>query len=466
VKLARLVLIPTLLAAGCATAPPVVNPDIGVEVPDHWTAIDHVDAATRRTIDRAWWRDLGDASLDSIIAEALDHNHDLRAAAARLGAAEAAARIARADRFPSAEAGTSATRTKRNFIGFPSFGASDGGTSTGASSGVVSTRSTQYGVSLDVSWELDLWGRIRAGHAAALADAQVAASELEAARLSIAAQTAKAWFAVLESREQLELGLALTDVAAAEALVRRRQEELERGRRQLEILLGRYPAGEVEAVGSLPDPAAPVPAGLPADLVARRPDVVAAERRLAASRARVSEAKAALYPRIALTGSGGTSSEQLKDLVDLDFSVWTLAANLAQPIFQGGRLLAGIDSAKSARDESLADYAQTLLEAYGEVESELDAQSLLQERERYLGEAAEQSTAAKALAEERYLGGVEDYVTVLSSQRSALEARSNHIAIRRARLDSRIDLYVALGGGFDAATVTGRATAARTPGGA
>jgi outer membrane protein TolC len=189
--------------------------------------------------------------------------------------------------------------------------------------------------------------------------------------------------------------------------------------------------------------------------VARRPDLAAAERRLAAAGARWRAARRNLYPRLSLSASGGTSSGELTDLVGGDFSVWSLVGNLLQPLFQGGRLRAGVDLAAALQDEQLAGFVQATLEAYAEVESALAAEERLTRAARHLRAAAEQSLAAQELALSRYRSGLQDFITVLESQRRALQARGERIATQRQALENRIDLYLALGGGFTAAAPEG-----------
>jgi NodT family efflux transporter outer membrane factor (OMF) lipoprotein len=249
-------------------------------------------------------------------------------------------------------------------------------------------------------------------------------------------------------RPSLDLRLSMANLAGAEALLKQRRQQLDAGIRQLEVLLGLYPGRELQIPKELPDTPAPIPAGLPADLVARRPDLTAAERRLAASDERYEAARRDLYPRISLTASTGTSSTGLKDLVDGDFSVWSLAFNILQPIFQGGRLRAAVDLAEAGADEALINYAGAALRAYSEVETALAAEEYLAERETDLARAAEQSRAAERLSEQRYGTGLESFITVLESQRRALQADGEWIAARRQRLENRVDLYLALGGGF------------------
>lgn len=450
-----------LLVAGCVSTPERSTPQT-VPLPETWTA-----GADRGEIDDHWWTSFEDPGLESLIGRALEYNRDLRATAARLEQAAARARIAGADLRPSLSAGLDASRRRQVFVGFPIPGDE-----------VPSTTSTSLGLSLSASWEVDLWGRLRAGARAALADFEAAHADYAAARLSLAALTAKAWFGVVEARQQLELAeasaesfrrsaeqvrsryesgvrppvdlrLALTRLAEAEALVELRRGRLDAETRGLEVLVGDYPAGAIRSERELPPPPGPLRAGLPADLVARRPDLIAAERRLAAADQRLLEARRSLYPRLSLTASGGTVSDDLRDLLDGDFRVWTLVGNLVAPLFQGGRLRANVDLSAAGRDLALATYAQSVLDAFAEVETALAAEQTLAARESALAEAARQSGAAEALALDRYRSGLDDYIAVLQAQASTLSARSQWLAVRRARLENRIDLHVALGGGFE-----------------
>ena len=401
---------------------------------------------------------------------ALEHNYDLKAAGARLAQAQAQARVAGAPLWPQLSATGTGSRRKQNFVGFPIPG----------QEGQVLT-STSFGVNLNASWEVDLWGRLRAGAQAALADAAAAAADFHAARLSLAAQTARAYFAAVEAGRQVELAratvanyrlsaeqiedryrrglrssldvrLGRSSLAAAEATLAQRRQQRDAVLRQLELLLGRYPSARIEVGDELPAIGGPVPAGLPADLVGRRPDLVAAERRLAAADRRLAQSQRALLPSISLTGSAGRSSSALSDLLNGDFSVWNLVGNIAQPLLQGGRLRAGVDQAAAAAEQALYNYAQSALRAYGEVEAALHAEGFLADQERALATAAEEAVAARALAEERYARGLAGLIALLESQRRAFDAESRLLAVRRQRLDTRIDLHLALGGGFTLAS--------------
>jgi NodT family efflux transporter outer membrane factor (OMF) lipoprotein len=440
-----------------------------VTLPEAWTAAETEGGS----VEEAWWPSFEDETLAAILEEALENNRDLSAAAARVEAAIAQARIVGADQYPDIGAGLQGARRKQNFIGLPIPGSGDD---------VLSTTTTTWGLSLDVSWEADIWGRIRAGTEAAIADAQAARSDYDAARLSLAGQTAKLWFSLVETRQQLDLArenlesfgsaadwvrgryeqglrpsvdlrLALSQVHAAEAIVQQRLEQAGRIERQLEVLLGRYAAGAMPEELELPALPGPVPAGLPAEILSRRPDLAAAERRVAAADRRLAQARRSLYPRLTLTGSAGTTTEALGDLLDGDFGVWSIAGGLLQPVFQGGRLRAGVSLAEARTREAVESFASTALNAFAEVETALATEAFLAEQERALADAALQSVAARDLTERRYASGLENVFGVLEAQRRAFDAESAYLTVRRLRLDNRVDLHLALGGSFETGEV-------------
>ncbi len=215
----------------------------------------------------------------------------------------------------------------------------------------------------------------------------------------------------------------------------------------MEVLLGRYPSGEIEAAAGLPE-LPPLPeTGVPAALLGRRPDLRAAEYRAVAASERLRAAHRALYPSFRLNGSAGASSGELRDLLDGDFSVWSLAAGLLQPLLAGGRLRAGRDLVEAGLGAAEANWLRTALLAFAEVESGLAAERMLTERTAALERAAAESRKAERLAEGRYRKGLVGYLQVLDSQRTALQAESRLLAARRRRLESRTDLILALGGG-------------------
>ncbi|GHC02516.1 efflux transporter outer membrane subunit [Cerasicoccus arenae] len=455
-----------LVFAGCASPPPSQVADMPANYPAGWTA-DAEASETERdksldTQSSGWISDFDSPELRPLINEAIAHNYDLQATAANLSIVGADATIAGADSYPQINGEFDAGRQRQNVGG-------------------SSSEFTSFVLGVGASWEIDVWGRLRDRQSAALADVQSALATLRGARLSLAARTANAWFRAIETHQQLELAtntydsfhtateairqryergvspaldlrLSLAQTAAAKAAMDARGRDLDVAIRELEVLLGRYPARELAIAPEQPQIVRAVPIGLPSELLERRPDLIVAERQLAASGKRVSEARKAMLPRISLTGSYGYSSDALGDLLGNSFSVWSLAGNALQPIFQGMRLSAAVDRARAVAQERLASYGQTALEAFREVETALAAERYLDQRVTNLNESATQSIAAENAAWERYQRGLTDIITVLDSQRRTFEASTALISARTGRLVNRVNLYLALGGDFDEAS--------------
>jgi NodT family efflux transporter outer membrane factor (OMF) lipoprotein len=428
-----------------------------MNLPSAWTT-----SSDENNSPTAWLDDFDAPELKALVLEAMAHNPGLEITAAHLAQSIAEARIAGADLMPSAGLGLSGARQQISTFG---------PTSTG---GVIFEN---YDLSLNLSWELDLWGRLRDQTAAAIARAESSQAQLNAARLSLAAQTAKSWLNVIEAQQQVALaertaqayrnnqaalesrfkrglteGFDLrrirTQAASAEADTATRQRALDQATRNLEIVLGRYPAGNLSPLTPLPELPAAIPAGLPAQLLQRRPDLIAAERQLAAAEREQDAAQKDLLPQISLTAAGGTASQLFENLLDGDFSVWSLASNLTQPIFQGGRIRATIDRSTAVREQAAAQYRDTALRAFYEVESTLAAEQFLRVEQSKLTLAAEEATATETLAWRRYRNGTGDFLSALDAQRTADTARSRLLSVANLLLQNRIDLYLALGGDF------------------
>lgn len=451
------------LLAGCVAFSPESRMG-DVAGPTSWAA----SKEARAGIDQRWIGKIGGSELRQMVDEALANNQDLKAAVARLDRAAVEAGIAGSGRLPSVGFGADANCSKQNFIGFP-FGGSN--------------ISQQFGVQLNASWELDVWGRVKAGQEAAIANAEARSYEYNAAQVSMAAQVAKTWLALGESNEQVALAseavvasqaladavrerferaidsdggsaaqVRLTEVEFAnrkEALAQRRQER-ERVLRQLEILMGRYPSGNLSERVVMPKFPGSTPAGLPSELLQRRPDVLAAERMFAASGRRVKERKLARFPSLRLTGSGGATSESIRDVLSSDLGVWAIGGGITQPIFEGGAIAGEIEIAKANERENLALLKKTVLAAFGEVEQALVAERFLAERESASKQAADLASEAAERAGDEFSAGTGDVLTLIDATRQKIDGISRYAALRRLRLENRIDLHLALGGDFKA----------------
>ncbi|MDR4501820.1 MAG: TolC family protein [Nitrospirales bacterium] len=450
-----LTLVITLLA-GCMTAPDRDGESIIGELPVRWTA----DSATAaHQIAEHWVDTFQLPKLKTLVQEALTTNHDLKAAAARVEIAQAAVRIAGAPRLPHINALTDVQRGRQGtFV-------------------VDEDRKERslLGALFSLSWELDIWGRIRAARDAASFEAQAVSTDLNGAALSLAARTAQSWFALLEAGQQeavarqsvsdrrmlvelvrgrftrglaqgLDLSLALTDLANAEAQLAETKNLVQVTSRHLEVLLGRYPAGELSPGEPLPPLPPTLPAGVPAELLERRPDIIAAMRRLQAQDQRLLNANLALLPNITLTAWGGVRSTSLKDVIRPEALVWNVGAGLLQPIFAGDRLEGNIARQEAAVTEALEDFHQTALEAFQEVEQSLATEERLSARERALAEAVRHAEANQRLSVYAYRHGFTTILTLLDSFRGTLEAQSAHLTVKRRLLNNRIDLHLALGG--------------------
>lgn len=459
-----------LLAAGCATPPPRDVSRVDLPIPEGWTE----RASSKPLPDTSWVESFRDPRLQALVSEALQENRNLRTFASRVRSAEATAIIAGAPARPRVSANYDASRAARNFIGLPIPGTNG--------DGVLSSLSNTFGLALNISWEIDLWGRIQAARRAALADLEASAADYEAARLSLAAQTAKVWFGLLAEEEQrrlartalvifqeteetiqaefegginrgqdvaAQLQLAKADVEIARADLYLRGDNTASLRKQLEVLLGRYPSGELASGASLPAVPGSPPAGVPCELLDRRPDLVAAERRLAAADKRILEAKRSLLPAISITGSYGTSTAEFSDLLNSDFIAWNVANGIAQPILEGRRLRQTVKLRQAEAESALASFQDTALTAFREVETALSSEQYLAKRQAALEDAVRLRRGALDRARANYREGTGDVLTILQSQQQLILAETALINVRRGRLENRVDLHLSLGGGFE-----------------
>ena len=421
-----------------------------VRVPEAWRA----GTAGAGVIADNWAAGFHDEQLSAAIAEAIANNADLRIGAARVEQAMLYAKLAGARLYPSVD-----------------LLAKGGGKLSGDGSGLT-------GAVLSVTWELDLWGRVRYGRAAARADAVSAAADFEFARQSMAALVAKSWFLATEAGLQADMaratlrdGEALVGLAEARARIGVGNDEdiyvarasvgtyrdvlrdielaREQAIRALELLMGRYPAAAVDVTAKLPGQPDAVPAGLPSQLLERRPDVVAAERRVAAAFNRREEAKAARLPTISLTTGVSAISSELFLLKNRDNPVWNIGASLLAPIYKGGALKTQVEIRTAEQRQAIAGYASVGLRAFGEVESALAAESAAREREGILTQTQADNQRAYDVVQTQFRVGSTDLRYVTQRQLALNASRSALIRMQAEQRVQRVNLHLALGGSFD-----------------
>lgn len=444
------------LLSGCSHAPEHDAKTMEWTMPYRW----HAASQNGGPVKDDWVSSFSDPGLTGLIDEVMSRNFDLKTAAARVDAARARARAEGAGRLPQVYFA-------------PGYQRSEGLNTTGVNA------FSSFDAFFGLNWELDIWGRIKASAAAASREMEATSADLQAARLSLAARAAQTYFSLTEARLQvdvaersiaerrtiaelvrgrfnsgltqgLDLRLALSDLANAEAQLAEARNIVQQSARFLEILLGRYPEGSIQAAAKLPRLPETIPQGLPSELLERRPDIIAAFKRLRAADSRLESAQKALLPRITLSANGGTSSPALTELIDPRAAAWNLAMGLAQPIFTGGRLQGDIALKEAQVKEAWNSYQQTALNAFKEVEQSLAADEWLRAKEAALAEAVKQAEGSQSMAVYAYRQGFIQILTLLDSYRSTRNARSAHLAVQRQLLSNRLDLYLALGGGYAA----------------
>ncbi len=447
----------TGLLTGCQTTIDEKPVTTKVVPPVRWTPSE--TPVSTQGVRMSWVSSFGDPQLQHLVDEAIENNLDLKIADARLESARQLTRIVRSEQLPGFSLGVNSTYSETNGAFFDAF------------------REDRYSLTLGTSWEADLWGKIRNSSASQLAEEQATAYDLEQARQSIAANACFLWFELIGAKQQLELAeetlvsyqstadliqnryesgidsaleyrLALANLEAARSSVFQRKEALKQAQRNLQILLGRYPDASLVALTDFPIVHSSVPAGIPSDLLNRRPDIRAAERRLVSAELSIKSASKERLPSIQLTGATGTQTTEFKNLMDGNFDFWNLEATLSQPLFTGGRLDAQHQNTIALYKQSLANYELTALRAFMEVEQALDADYYLEHLEEALKNSAEQSSKAEDLAWDQYTSGIIDIVTVLESQRRALIAKQSYIDAKKLRLNNRVQLHLSLGGDF------------------
>lgn len=457
-------LLAALVLAGCASGPafeptaPPAAPAAFKGIDGRWAALPPAEAQARGE----WWKAFADPVLDDLVVRADRNNTSIQLAGARLAQARALVRETNADRIPQVGVSAGAARQLAPVSG--------GGTGQPANA---------FNAGASVSWETDLFGRIaKAGDAAKL-DFQAREALMQSTRLLVQSDVAQTYFVLraldaeralvrqsvtayrdtlrlTERRYQagdvgeLDLARVRTEVASTESQAL----ALDRTRAQYEhalaTLLGELPSGfalaELEWNGALPQ----IPAGVPSTVLARRPDVAAAQRTMQAAQTRVGVARAAWFPDLSLTASGGFASSELSDLFKWSARAWGVGALLSLPVFDGGRRDAGIQNATAQWDAAAAGYREQVLVAFRDVEDQLSALSLLSDQAKAQAQAVEWAGRATLLSTSRYRNGYVSQLELLDARRSELANQRQAVQVRSAQYQATVGLIRALGGGWEA----------------
>lgn len=464
-----------LALAGCKAGPDYSRPEAPVPIAfkeaEGWKVASPLDAHPRG----AWWSIYRDPVLDSLLAQVDVSNQSLQSAEAAFREARAAARAAGASQLPSVSLDASTERLKRG-TGTSTTSRSRTGTSS------AGRAQTIYDLSAGASWEIDLWGRVRRNVESTTSSAQASAADLESARLSLQAELATAYFQLRAAdAQQRNLEAAAAAYAQSLAIARNRyaagvgaradvlsaETQLETTRAQaiavgvqraqlenaIAVLVGKPPAELRIARAPLATAIPMPPLELPSTLLERRPDIAAAERRMAAANASIGAAEAAFFPTINLAGSFGFTSSTLATLLDPASKLWSIGPQATAPLFDGGQRSAGVEQARAAYDRSVADYRQTVLAAFQQVEDEAAALRILAEQAEVIAGALRSAREAERLTINQYRAGTIPYSSVITAQTAALNDELIALDVQRSRLIASVALIRALGGSWDPSTL-------------
>ena len=456
------------LTAGCAMGPDYKRPV--VDTPSAWKEARDVAGETlwqeAKPQDHAqrgaWWEVFEDTGLSTLEAQAVQTNRSLESAVARLDRARAVARLPKADLLPTLETNPSYSHFQRTLSSF-------GGAGT--------LTDDTFSLPFDLSYEVDLWGKVRRSFEAVRAEAQASEAAYETVLLSVTAEVARNYFLLraldaehealqhtVELRREaqrivnsrVEVGLAseldkarvMAEVKTAEAAsldVERQRAELEHA---LAVLCGQV-ASEFAVAPKAWDASPPgVPPGIPSRVLERRADVAEAERSMAAANARIGVAKAASFPVVMLTGSAGWQASKFEHLITADSVVWSLGPSISVPLFAGGRNLANLDASQADHRQAMAEYRRRVLVAFQEVEDATAAIRLLAQQQQAQTGVVEASQRAATLSLNRYTQGLVSFLDVVDAERARLEAERQAAQIRGRRMAATILLIKALGGGW------------------
>jgi NodT family efflux transporter outer membrane factor (OMF) lipoprotein len=461
-----------LIFGGCTVGPKYRRP--AAEVPASYKEVGDWKPAqpNDQSLSGNWWEVFQDAQLNALESQVNVSNQNLKAAEAQYTQARALVRYNRANYFPSIGGGAGATRNKISNNRPPSL-SSNGATYN------------DFQIPFELSYEVDVWGRVRRTVESSRDQAQASAADLATINLSMHAQLALDYFQArtLDAEEQL-LNSTVTQYQQALELIENRYAgglssdlEVQQARTQLEttraqaidvgvaraqyehavaVLIGKPPANFSLAALPLTTPPPSIPAGLPSELLERRPDIAAAERRMASANAQIGVAKAAYYPTISLGATGGFESGVISTLISGPSALWSVGGSAITPIFDGGRRRANMDQAIAAYDQTVANYRETVLTGFQQVEDNVAALRILEHEAQVQDQAVVAAQKYLELATTRYKGGVTSYLEVTTAQTAALSDEVTAVNILGRRMVDAVTLVQALGGGWNSSELPQR----------
>lgn len=451
---------------GCAVGPDYKPPV--TQSPPAWRQGDPAAITRDAPVVSAWWTTFADPTLDSLVRRAVDSNHDLRIASARVREARAQRGVVASDYGPRTDASGRATRDRQS-------------TNTRQGSRFGEPESSTFQAGFDMTWELDFWGRIRRSVEAADASIGSALADRDAVMVTLLAEVGRNYIelrglqqrtlvtekniavqqAALDlTRKRFDAGLtteldvqqAATQLATTQAALPPLQSASVRAAHRLAVLIGAQPQillDELAAPADIPQVPAHVPVGLPSDLLLRRPDIARAERDLAAATARIGVATAEFFPRFSLTGSLGLQSGRASDFAESDSRFWSIGPGFNWPVLDWGRIRSNVRVQDARTEQALLAYERTVLTSFEEVENALADLDAERRRGEALARSVQAAQRAVELAQQQYTSGLRDFLNVLTTQRSLFESEDQLTASRQRLATSLVALYKALGGGWD-----------------
>ena len=445
-----------------------------ITMPNHW----HSAVSNTNSVLTQWWLQFNNPKLNALVQEGLANNLDVQIAAKRLELAQVQARMVDFSSRPKFNASISGEKRRSNYIGLP-FG---GG-------GVITSRTENHASNLTVNWEVDLWSRIRHATDASNLDVYAVGLDNKAASHSLVSQIVKGWFSLGEAGEllklmeqqiviaklaqdQIEIRYRLGNATSADlkhaqanyAYYQSRLSQIStsivRYSRALELMLGLQAGPKNLEVPDLPGSLTEVPVGLPSGVLSRRPDIAASITRIKAAELRIAEGRAGLLPKLSLTSSAGTSSNDLKDLLDGNFLIWALGSGVTQSVLLPDERKARVRKREVEAEKSLLEHRSIVLQALTEVEQSLQIGLLL---DRQLGEslaAVNKYGELIDISNERHAKGAGSLRDLLEAQRLYIDSRMDRVRLKKQQIDNRVNLHLALGGGFESKQTSNEASSA------